>query len=296
MTKTRQIIILITLLLTAGVDANGQKEKPIPACRQTTFAAIKPVPKLEYDCPEGLTESDDKILRLPGRLAAIRNVVTRLETFTDPGWWQADVDEVNACQVHGRAGQLTDEEKQEWKQRGYNFDFYGNHQMRLALVTDPCYQNGYNGSILFLLYRKDGRVFASQLLDGYYSRVDNSVGIDFASLNGQQLIELSTANSMPPTLINFYFVIDRKTNGAVPKQLFSEHNKPTNKIYSAMLMNDPGDLGLPKNASELKVFSNNRLAPTFSAYEEDDSGKIDSNGRRLRRIVYRWNGRYYARR
>jgi len=212
MTKTRQIIILITLLLTAGVEANGQKEKPIPACRQTTFAAIKPVPKLEYDCPEDLIDSDDKVLRLPGRLAAIRNVVTQLEAFTDPGWWQADVDEVNACQVHGRVGQLTDEEKQEWKQRGYNFDFYGNHQMRLALVTDPCYQNGYNGSILFLLYRKDGKVFASQLLNGYYSRVDNSVGIDFATLNGQQLIELSTANSMPPTLINFYFVIDRKTN------------------------------------------------------------------------------------
>src|SRR5258706_2886048 len=184
MSKTRQIVIFITLVLTAGVEANGQKEKPIPACRQTTFAVIKPVPKLEYDCPEDLIDSDDKILRLPGRLAAIRNVVTQLEAFTDPAWWQADVDEVNACQVHGRVGQLTDEEKEEWKQRGYNFDFYGNHQMRLALVTDPCYQNGYNGSTLFLLYRKDGKVFASQLLNGYYSRVDNSVGIDFATLNG----------------------------------------------------------------------------------------------------------------
>jgi hypothetical protein len=58
---------------------------------------------------------------------------------------------------------------------------------------------------------------------------------------------------------------------------------------------NPGDLGLPKNASELKIFSNNRLAPIFSAYEEDDSGKIDSNGRQLRRIVYRWNGRFYVR-
>lgn len=295
MTQSRQIIILITLLLTAGVIADGQKEKPIPACRQTTFAAIKPVPKLEYDCPEGLNDSDDKILRLPERLAAIRNVVTSLEAFTDPAWWQADVDEVNACQVHGRAGQLTDAEKQEWKQGGYNFDFYGNHQMRLALVTDPCYQNGYNGSVLFLLSRKDGRVFVSQLLNGYYSRVDNSVGIDFATLNGQQLIELGTANSMPPTLINFYFVIDPKTNQAVPKNLFRDGNKPTNTIYSAMLMSDPGDLGLPKNASELRVISNHRLAQTFSAYDEDDSGKIDSNGRKLRRIVYRWNGRFYVR-
>jgi hypothetical protein len=295
MTLTRQTTILIALLFIAGVNALGQKEKPIPACRQTTFAALKPLPKLEYNCPEGLIDSDDKILKLPERLAATRSVAKRLEAFTNPNWWQADVDEVNACQVHGRTGQLTDEEKQEWKQGGYNFDFYGNHQMRLALVSDPCYQNGYNGSVLFLLYRKDGKVFVSQLLNGYYSRVDNSAGIDFATLNGQQLIELGTANSMPPTYINFYFVIDPKTNRAVPKQLFKEGNKPTNKIYSAMLMNEPGDLGLPKNASELKVFSHNRLAPTFSAYEEDDRGKIDSNGRQLRRIVYRWNGRFYVR-
>jgi hypothetical protein len=295
MTLTRQIIILMTLVLTAGANALGQKEEPIPTCRQTTFAVIKPVPKLEYDCPEGLIDSDDKILRLPERLAAIRNVVTKLEAFTSPAWWQADVDEVNACQVHSRAGQLTDEEKQEWKQGGYNFDFYGNHQMRLALVSDPCYQNGYNGSILFLLYRKDGKVSVSQLINGYYSRVDNSVGIGFATMNGQQLIELGTANSMPPTYINFYFMIDPRTNKAVPKNLFKDGSKLTNEIYSAMLMNEPGDVGLPKNASELKVFSNNRLAPTFSAYEEDDSGKIDSNGRKLRRIVYRWNGRFYVR-
>lgn len=295
MIATQRIIILVTVLLVVGTNVLAQKEKPVPVCSQTTFAASRPLPKLEYDCPEGLIDSDDKILKLPERLAAIRQVVQKLEAFRNPAWWQADVDEVNACQVHGRAGQLTDDEKEKWKQGGYNFDFSGNHQMRLVLVTDPCYQNGYNGSILFLLYRKDGKVFASQLLNGYYSRVDNSVGIDFATLNGQQLIELGTANSMPPIYINFYFVIDAKTNRAVPKQMFKDGKEFTNRIYSAMLMNEPGDLGLPKNASELKVFSHNRLAPSFSAYEEDDSGKIESNGRKLRRIVYRWNGRFYAR-
>jgi len=62
-----------------------------------------------------------------------------------------------------------------------------------------------------------------------------------------------------------------------------------------MLMNEPGDLGLPKNATELNVISHNRLATTFSAYEEDDRGKIESNDRKLRRIIYRWNGRFYVR-
>ncbi len=103
--------------------------------------------------------------------------------------------------------------------------------------------NGYNGATLLLLYHKDGRVFVSQLLNGYFSRVDNSVGIDFASFGGQPLIELSTANSMPPTVINFYFVIDPKTNKAVPKNLFRDGNKPTNKsdysIFSIIQMSPP---------------------------------------------------------
>jgi hypothetical protein len=252
MNPTIRITTLMSLLLVAGVTAPAQNQKPIPACSQTTFAALKPVPKLEYDCPEGLIESDDKILKLPERLAAIRLVVKQLEAFTNPAWWQADLDEVNACQAHGSAGQLTDEEKEKWKDGGYNFDFYGNHEVRLVLVTDPCYQNGYNGSVLFLLYRKDGKVFVSQLLNGYYSRVDNSVGIDSAMLHGRQLIELGTANSMPPTYINFYFVIDPRTNKAVPKQLFKDGKKFTNQIYSSMLMNDPKRRGPAKKCDGAK--------------------------------------------
>ncbi len=292
---TRQLISLMGIFLLLGGHVLAQKEKPLPACKQTTFAAFKPLPKMEYDCPEGLIDSDEKILKLPERLAAIRGLVKELEGFTNAAWWQANVEDLNACKVHGSAGELTNDEKQDWKRGEYSFDLFGNHQMRLVLITDPCYQTGYSGSILFLLYRKDGKVFVSQLVNGYYSRVDNSVGIDSVSLNGQQLVELSTANSMPPSLLNYYFVIDPGTNMAVPKQLFKDGKKFTNEIYSAMLMNEPGDVGLPKNATELKVISNNRLAPTFSVYEEDDRGKIDSNGRKLRRIIYRWNGRFYAR-
>ena len=78
-------------------------------------------------------------LNSPGRknLFALRNAA----------WWQANVDDLNACKVHGRAGELTDEEKQEWKRRDYTFDLLGNHQIRLVLITDPCYQNGYKFSL-----------------------------------------------------------------------------------------------------------------------------------------------------
>ena len=39
---------------------------------------------------------------------------------------------------------------------------------------------------------------------------------------------------------------------------------------------------------------NRRLAPRFSAYEEHERGPIDADGRKLRRVVYRWNGRFYS--
>ena len=292
---TRQLTPLLGLLLFAAVNVPAQKERPITICTQQTFAAFKPLPKLEYDCAEAVNDSDDAILKMPERLAALRGMVKELEAFTNTAWWQAEVDDLNACRFHGSAGELTDEEKEKWKSGDYGFDLIGNQQMRLALLPDPCYQTGYNGANSFLLYRKGGRVFVTQVLNGYYSRIDNSIGIAFANLNGQQLVEVSTANNMPLSLRSYFFVIDPKTNKAVPKKIFRNDGKLTNEIYSAMLMNEPADVGLPKNAEALKIFSGNRMAPSFSAYEEDEGGKIDDNGRKLRRVVYRWNGRFYAR-
>ena len=293
MLPIRRTTILTTILLLAGVNAAGQN-KPVPACKEATLAALRELPKLEYDCPEGLIESDDKLLRLTPRLAAIRGLMKELAGFANVAWWRAGVDELNACKLHGSAGELTDEEKQGWKSRNYSFDLFGNHEIRLVLIADPCYQTGFNGSNAFLLYRTAGRIFVTQVLDGYYSRADNSVGVDFASLNGQQLIEVSTGNSMPPSMVYYYFVIDPLTHRAVPKRLVKVGNKFTNQIYSAMLLADPEDAGLPANASELNVIVNGRLAPSFSAYEEDEHGRIKASGRRFRRIVYRWNGRFYA--
>jgi hypothetical protein len=283
------------LLLMVSASSFAQKTKPIPVCTQSTFAASKPLPKIKYDCPEGLIESDDKILKLPERLAAIRGAMKELGGFRSAAWWQAEIDELNACQIHGSAGALADEEKEKWKQGDYSFGLLGNHQIRLALLADPCYQTGYNGTNTFLLYRKGGNVVVTQVLNGYYSRVDNSIGVDYASLNGRQLVEISTSNSMPPSFVYYYFVIDPKTGQATPKKIFEDGNKLTNEIWSAMLMSEPADVGLPKNAEALKIISGHRLATSFSAYEEDERGKIDDNGRKLRRIIYRWNGRFYSR-
>lgn len=284
----------ITLLIISAFGPAFAQQKRVPVCSARTFAVVKPLPKLEYECPEGVNDYDEQILKLPARLAALRGIEKELAGFNNPIWWQAETDELNACGLHGRAGELTDEEKEKWKQGDYTFVLMGNHEMRLALLDDPCYQTGYAGANAFFLYRKDGQTYVSQVLNGYYSRVDNSVGLDFARLNGRQIIEISTANSMPPSMVFYYFAIDPVTNKAVPKNLFKERNKFTNQIYSDMLMSDPKDIGLPASASELNVIVKGRLAPSFSSYEQDDHGRIESSGRRFHRIIYRWNGRFYV--
>jgi len=293
--KIPRLAFVAFSLFALSVATFAQKEKAVPVCSQRTFAALKPLPKLEYECPDNPNESDDKILKLPERARAIRGLIQSLEQFTNAAWWQASIDELNACKIHGQAGALTDEEKDEWRRSDYSFDLFGNNEMRLAMITDPCYQTGYNGSNLYLLYRKGGRVYVSQLLNGYYSRVDNSVGIDFARLNGRQIVEVGTANNMPPSFINYYFEIDPATNKARPKNFFREGGKPTNEIYSEMLMAEPEEVGLPKSASELKIIVNGKMAQSFSAYETSSNERgIDANGRKLRRIIYRWNGSIYA--
>ena len=290
-----RIPLVLALVLGAFPSALAQSQKLVPNCMQAPFDALKPFPKITYDCPEGVNDFDDKILKLPPRLASIRGVIKELETFTNRLWWEASVDELNACAIHKSVGALTAEEKESWLSGDHFFDLIGNQQMRIVLLTDPCYQTGFGGSNAFLLYRKGGKVFVSQVLNGYYSRVDNSVGLDFAKLNGQQIIEISTANSMPPSLYYYYFAIDPTTHKAAPKKMFKEGKKLTNTIYSDMLMDEPQSLRLPKDASELNIIRNGRLAPSFSAYEVSDHGRIKGNqNRNLNRIIYRWNGKFYA--
>jgi len=288
--KTNRFLLAVIAFFVCANHAIAQRNRPA-VCSAVAFAAYKPLPQLEYECPEPI-DSDDALMKLPARLAAIRMIEKVLGTFDNARWWNADAEELNYCEIHGKAGTLTGEEKQKLKDGDYDLKVFGNHQMRLIMLRDPCYATEYSGANGFLLYRRGGKVFVSQLLDGYASRVANSVGIDFATANGEQLIEIQTANSFPPALVSYYFAIDPKTNHSIPKKIFKEDNKLANEIYSDMLMGDPKDFGLPKDATELNIIRNGRLAPSFSAYEQDDHGKIDN---RLTRIIYRWNGKFYTR-
>ena len=293
MNEARPLLpLLLIVLFFSPIFA---QDKAVPVCSEKAFAAVRPLPELAYECSESLIDSDSRILRLPRRRAALARVVQTLRSFTNPVWWETSLAELNACELHGAAGELSEEEKARWRTGDLSLWLFGDEQTRLVLIADPCYQTGFNGANAFVLHRRDGRVFVTQVLDGYYSRADNSVGINFANLKGQRIIEVTTGNSMPPSLVSYFFAIDR-SGRATPKRIFRTDGRLTHEIYSAMLMADPRDLNLPASANELNIIRNRRLAPRFSAYEEHERGPIDAHGRQLRRVIYRWNGRFYSRR
>ncbi len=95
---------------------------------------------------------------------------------------------------------------------------------------------------------------------------------------------------MPPSVTDRYFVIDPKTHRAVPRKIFKVGRTLTNQISSALILGEPAELGLPRNAQDMQLIRRNRLLPSFNTYAEVFAG----DGRRLKRTVYRWNGRFYS--
>ena len=258
------------------------------ACTRSAVAALKPRPELSYPCDDHLNDYEEKILKLPARVAAIKTLTTQLSSFSDSTWWATDVVDLNVCDYTQKPGPLTSDQRKSFLQDDYVFWLFGHDHIRLALIPDPCYQTEYGGSNAFVLYRNANRVTVTQVLDGYFSRADNSVNIAFAKLNAQEIVEISTGTGgLTPSLTNYYFVIDPNTHQAVPKNLFNGDHGRTNQISSAMLLSDT------RPSEPLKVIQGKSLARIFSIYVDDPNGKMDDNGRTLSRKVLRWNGRVY---
>ena len=273
------------LLLSVFSVSLGQRRKPTQVCKRPVLAALKAKPELSYPCDGEANDYDEKILKLPARVAAIKTLIAELSSFSDNAWWAADAVDLSVCVFAQKAGALTTDQRHDFLDGEYLFWLFGNDRFRLLLISDPCYQTGYGGSNAFLLYRNGGRVFVTQVLDGYFSRADNSVNLAVATLNGQQIIEISTGSGgLTPSLTNYYFTIDPRTNHAMPKNLF---RGPTNEISSAML------LGATPAAEPLKLVRGNTLAKSFTIYIDDANGRIDDNGRTLSRKILRWNGKVY---
>jgi hypothetical protein len=282
--------IVATLVLTVINFSFAQRpSNPTLVCKRPALAALKPKPELRYPCDAQLNDYDEKTLKLPARVAAIKTLMSQLSSLSDPPWWSTDIVDLGVCDYTQKPGRLTPDQRHGFLSDDYLFWLFGNDKIRLALIPDPCYQTEYGGSNAFVLYRKAGRIFVTQVLDGYFSRADNSVNLRVAKPNAQEIVEISTGSGgLTPTLTNYYFVIDPKTNQAVPKNLFKGDHGPTNQISSAMLFNE-----VRAAATPLKVIQGQSLARSFIIYVDDANGKIDDNGRTFSRKILRWNGIVY---
>lgn len=270
------LLLVIAFCFSETTDSFGQRRSPF-VCKQTSLDALKPMPELTYECGALPNDWDEKILEFPARREAIKNLMLQLAAITDAAWWTTKVADLNVCDFKQESGPLTAEQRRGFADGEYAFRLFGNDRVRLVLIPDPCYQTQYGGSNAFLLYRNGGKVFVTQVLDGYFSRADNSVGLAFAKLKSEEIIEISTGTGgLNPSLTNYYFTIDPQTNHAVPKKLFHEAGGSTNKISSPLLLSA---------AEPLKIVRGNTLAPNFFIYRD--------NGSKLSRKLLRWNGNVY---
>ena len=286
------LLVICLVILVASTNSFAQKRAVVSVCKLRVLLALKDLPEMKYQCREGVDETDEAILKWPERIEAMKTVSKELASLTDTAWWQAEVSDLEACDLHGKPGVLSKEETEKLADGDYNHRLFGNHQVRLVIVPDSCYQTGFTGSTALLVVHTGGKVLVTKVLDGYFSRIDNSIGIAFASLNGEQIVEISTGNNMPPSVRNYYYVINPSSNQAEPKRLFKDGKTFTNEISSAMLLNVTSDS--PKIPEQLKVIRGNRLAPAFSIYRDDPDGKISADGLTFNRTIYRWNGRFYS--
>ena len=281
---------LLLALVGLSIPSNSfaQGSRPALVCKRQVLATLKPMPELSYQCNEQLNDYDEKILKLPERVTAIKTLMTKLASLNDAAWWSADTVDLSVCDFAEAPGTLTTDQRRSFLNGEYLFWLFGNDRFRLVLIPDPCYQSEYGGSNGFLLYRHGGAVSVTQVLDGYFSRADNSVSLSWAKRSNEEIIEVGTGTGgLTPSLTNYYFTIDPHTNQAVPKNLFRGDHGPTNEISSAMLFNSS------PASTPLKIIHGQSLAPNFIIYVDSDRGKINDNGRTLSRKILRWNGKIY---
>ena len=290
----RETRLLLGLFIVGSILSPVLAQDAPVVCKQTALAALKPMPQFRYRCDPKLESYDEKILKLPVRLQAKNALMARLETFSTPAWWRAQVDDLNACDFRRKPGVINGEALRDFKSGEYRLWLFGDGNIRMVVVPDPCYQSDYGGSVAYVLYHIGPKVVASQVIDNFFSRADNPILMDLAREGAEQIVEVATwSGGLNPSLTNYYFSIDPKSYRAVPKNIFNGDHGPTNEITSAMLFGTPEEFDLPADAGEIKVIRNHRLAKTISIYVDDTDGKIEDNGRKLTRTVLTWNGKVY---
>src|SRR6185369_635080 len=119
-------------------------------------------------------------------------------------WWKTPVEDLDLCDFRKKAGIFSKKEKDQYEGGEYFFSLLGNNQFRVIVAKDPCFSTGYNGSDIFLLNRAGNKVFASEMIDGFFTRADGPLGVDYAKNGNEQIIEIgTTTGGLYPMLINY---------------------------------------------------------------------------------------------
>src|SRR5262245_668184 len=138
---TRPAVIGLFFSLLFSFEASyAQRSKTALVCKKPVLAALKSRPELTYPCDEQVQEWDEKILKLPARVAAIKTLMSQLSTFSDAVWWGADAVDLGVCDFTHAPGALTRKQRSAFTGGDYLFWLFGNDRIRLALLPDPCYQ------------------------------------------------------------------------------------------------------------------------------------------------------------
>src|SRR6185295_8123695 len=90
-------------------------------CKRPALAALKPIPELSYPCDEQLNDYDEKTLKLPARLTAIKSLMSQLSSFSEPAWWATDIVDLGVCDYTQKPGRLTLEQRKNFLGDDYLF-------------------------------------------------------------------------------------------------------------------------------------------------------------------------------
>lgn len=280
-------VTLLPLRRVASAPPQNRDQKRPLRCTPAALAALKAIPKLEYECAEHQADS----LKSSERQAAMEDYLQELETvFAEASWWATPVEDLNVCSITNEVRTLNKSEHADYV---YKIDLYGDHSTRLVTVVDPCIFYSYQTLNAFILQRAGNRVYATQVLDAYYTRIDAAVDMTLAEHNGERLVMVETHTSdgfMPPTLYTTYafYAIDPRSHRAVPKKIFKEKDKLTHEFQSDNYLfgGDNGDEKLADRWRAPEIIRNGKLSPRFTVYTPIKH--------RLARDTYVWNGKYYA--
>lgn len=270
------------------VDSAPQPQRNRPLrCTKEALAALKPIPQFDYEC----VERDEDNLKTPERQAALQDYLGELESaFSNDGWWAAPVDDLNVCSIIHEERAMTARERQDYRGNNDEINLYGDGSTRLVIVADPCIKYSYGTLNAYLLQRANNHVYATQVVDAFYSRADNSVKMSVAAQNGERLMIIKRGlvdGTMPPQVQATWavYTINPNTHRAVPGKIFKENGKLTNEItWDAPPFADE-EANNRWHAPELE--RNGKLLPRFYLYYPY-KGRLGCD-------TYVWRGKYYAR-